>query len=272
VLSAGPVHPRISVTTISSWNWSVEQDVAFFRELGIGAMGIPTTKFTDSREQEIAALASSGLTFTAVSAGTGGGMIQSEDAALAELAATIDLAQHLGAPSLYFLTGPTPPRMATDQAFAALIACLPKVNAYAHARGVRLAIEHNSVSSRAIGFVHTLAGVAEISRAADVDICLELQNCWYESDLPRLFRDNAERFCIVQVSDFLIDEPLRNNRRVPGDGSMPLEWLIGEVLDAGYAGYFEIEVLGPAIEQEGYESAIRRSVEWLGERLVRWGA
>ncbi len=272
MLSAGAVHPRISVTTISSWSWTVEQDIAFFRQEGIGAMGVPTTKFGTNREADLAALAASGLTFTALSGGTGGGMVASEDAALAELSATIDAAHQLGAPSVYFLTGPTPLRMATDEAIAALIECMPKVNAYAHARGVRLAIEHNSVSSRAIGFVHTLAGVAEIARAADIDICLELQNCWYESGLPRLFRDNADRFCIVQVSDFLIDEPLRNNRRVPGDGSMPLEWLIGEVLAAGYNGYFEIEVLGPAIEQEGYESAIRRSVEWLAERLVRWGA
>lgn len=265
------VHPRISVTTISSWTWSIEQDVAFFKREGIGAMGVPTTKFTDRREEEIAALAASGLAFTALSTGTGGGMVESEEAALAELSGAIDIASRLGAPSLYFLTGPTPPRMATDDAFAALVRCLPAVNAYARERGVRLAIEHNSISSRAIGFVHTLAGVAEIARAADVDICLELQNVWYESGLPRLFRENVDRFCVVQVSDFLIDEPLRNNRRVPGDGSMPLEWMIGEVLDAGYAGMFEIEVLGPAIEQEGYESAIRRSVTWLAERLTRWG-
>lgn len=270
-MNPGPVHPRISVTTISSWTWSVEQDIAFFRQEGIGAMGVPTTKFTERREEEIDALASSGLAFTAVSGGTGSGMIESEQAALAELSSTIDIASRLGAPSLYFLTGPTPPRMATDDAIAALVRCLPGVNAYAHERGVRLAIEHNSISSRAIGFVHTLTGVAEIARAADIDICLELQNVWYESGLPRLFRENADRFCIVQVSDFLIDEPLRNNRRVPGDGSMPLEWLIGEVLEAGYSGYFEIEVLGPAIEQEGYESAMRRSVGWLGERLAKWG-
>ncbi len=264
-------HPRISITTISSWNWTIEQDIAWFKQEGIAAMGVPTTKFGEDREAAVAALASSGLTFTALSAGTGGGMVESEEAALAELAGTIDMAQRIGAPSLYFLTGPTPPRMSTDDAIAALIRCLPGVNAYAHDSGVRLAIEHNSISSRAIGFVHTVAGVAEIARVADVDICLELQNCWYEPDLPRLFRENVDRFCVVQVSDFLIDEPLRNNRRVPGDGSMPLEWMIGHVLDAGYEGFFEIEVLGPAIEKEGYESAMRRSVEWLAERLVNWG-
>jgi len=272
MLSEGFVHPRISITTISSWNWTVVEDIAWFKANGVTAMGVPTTKFSADSEAQIAALAASGLTFTALSAGTAGGMIESEEAALAELAGTIDIAQRLGAPSLYFLTGPTPPRMATDDATAALVACLPRVNAYAHERGVRLAIEHNSISSRQIGFVHTVAGVAEIARAADVDICLELQNCWYEPDLPRLFRDNVDRLCIVQVSDFLLGEPLRNNRRVPGDGSMPLEWLIGHVLDAGYKGYLEIEVLGPAIEEEGYDSAMRRSIDWLSERLVKWGA
>ena len=52
---------------------------------------------------------------------------------------------------------------------------------------------------------------------------------------------------------------------------MPLEWLIGALLDAGYAGMFDLELLGPAIEAEGYAGAIRRGLDWLSERLTRWG-
>lgn len=270
MLSGNPVHPRISVTTISSWNWSVEQDIAFFKQEGIGAMGIPTTKFGEGVDRDIDLLNGSGLTITAVSGLGSGPLVESGDATLASLKGPIDVAHRLGSPALYFLTGATPPRMATDEAYAALIRNLPKAHAYARERGVRLAIEHNSISSRDIGFVHTLAGVAEIARAADIDICLELQNCWYEHDLPRLFRENVGRFCVVQVSDFLVGEPLKFHRRVPGDGVMPLEWLLGEVLEAGYTGFFEIEVLGPAVESEGYASAIRRSVDWLAERFARW--
>ena len=51
------------------------------------------------------------------------------------------------------------------------------------------------------------------------------------------------------------------NRRVPGDGDMPLKWLIGEMLDAGYAGMFELEIIGPAITAEGSEPALRRAVD-----------
>jgi len=86
-----------------------------------------------------------------------------------------------------------------------------------------------------------------------------------------LFRENVDRFAVAQVSDYLVGETSRLNRRVLGDGSMPIEWLLGLLLDAGYAGMFEIETVGPAIEQEGYASAVRRSVDWLNERLVKWG-
>lgn len=270
-MSGTMVHPRISVTTISTWTWSVAQDIAFFREEGIGAMGVPMTKFGETYDAEVEALRASGLPITAISGAASSSLIESGEATLAALAPGIDVANRLSAPAFYIVTGPTPPRMPTDHAIAALVRCLPQATAHAREKGVRLAIEHNSISSRDIGFVHTLAGVAEIARAADIDICLELQNCWYEPDLPRLFRDNLDRFCVVQVSDFLVGEPLKFNRRVPGDGSMPLEWMIGELLDAGYHGFFEIELLGPAIEAEGYVPAMRRSIDWLTDRFVRWG-
>ena len=271
MLSGTPVHPRISVTTISTWNWSVAQDIAFFQKEGIAAIGVPMTKLGEGMDADVEALRASGLPITAVSGASSLSLIENEETTLAALATGIDVAQRLRAPSFYFVTGPTPPQMPTDHAIAALIRCLPQANAHAREKGVRLAIEHNSISSRDIGFVHTVAGVVEIAHAADVDICLELQNCWYEPDLPTLFRESLDRFCVVQVSDFVVGEPLKFNRRVPGDGSMPLEWMIGELLDAGYQGFFEIELLGPSIEAEGYVSAMHRSIAWLTERFERWG-
>jgi len=59
---------------------------------------------------------------------------------------------------------------------------------------------------------------------------------------------------------------LLGNRQADG------EFLLGELLAAGYTGAFEIEVLGPAVEAEGYESSLRRSLDWLNERLVKWDA
>ncbi len=43
------------------------------------------------------------------------------------------------------------------------------------------------------------------------------------------------------------------------------------LLDAGYRGMFELEIIGPDIEAEGYEPAITRSMDWLSGCLERLG-
>jgi hypothetical protein len=44
------------------------------------------------------------------------------------------------------------------------------------------------------------------------------------------------------------------------------------VLDAGYQGPFDLEILGPRIDEEGYRAPIARSLERLSEMLDRLGA
>lgn len=264
------VHPRVSVNPISSFNWRVEQDVEFYASVGVETIAVPYFKFADRPEAGIEAIRGAGFRCSTLSTG-GECLIESGEKTLEILRGAIDVASALDCPSLYTVTGPTLPGMTTDDAYARLVETLGPANAYARSRRVRIAVEHTAIATRQHGFVHTLADAVDLSRDADIGICLELQNCWYERHLERLFRENVERFAVVQVSDFLVGEELRYNRRVPGDGSMPLEWMLGLLLDAGYEGYFDLEILGPAIEAEGYPSAIRRSVEWISERFRTWG-
>lgn len=266
------VHRRIAVSGISSIRWPLAQDIAYLAGEGVGAIGVLSSKVDRdpaavAREIRDAGLAASCVT-AALPAGTM--LIGSGEATLAALRPPIALAAALGAPC-YFTSGATPPRMPTDLAFDALVAALPPVIEHARASGVRLALEHNNSSTRQNGFVHSLRDAIELSEATGIDVCLEIQNCWTERHLPEMIRDHVGRFAVVQVSDYLTGESAQLNRRVLGDGSIPLEWLLGLLLDAGFAGYFEIETLGPAIEAEGYETAIRRSIDWLNQRLVRWG-
>jgi sugar phosphate isomerase/epimerase len=48
---------------------------------------------------------------------------------------------------------------------------------------------------------------------------------------------------------------------VPGDGDIPLASILRNLDAAGYGGAFELELVGPQIESEGYESAIRRAID-----------
>jgi sugar phosphate isomerase/epimerase len=270
-MTRAAIHPRISVNGISSWQWTLEQDIAFYRAAGIGVVNIPFFKFSSDPAAGIEAIGRAGLRASSVAGGGRTSLVAGGSEALEALRPSIDVAGALGCPSCYFVAGSTPPRMPTDDAYDALVAALAPANAYARAKGVRLAIENNSTPTRDNGFIHTLADAADLARDADIAICLDLQNCWVERHLDRLFKENVGRFSIVQVSDFMVGEEQRLNRRVPGDGSMPLEWMLERLLDAGYEGFFDIEVLGPSIEAEGYASAIGRSVDWLSERLQFWG-
>ena len=44
------------------------------------------------------------------------------------------------------------------------------------------------------------------------------------------------------------------------------------MLAAGYEGCFDLELIGPRIEEEGYASALRRAVDNLGAILDALGA
>ena len=263
-------HPRISLNLASAFNWPLDRSLDFFLATGIGNITPALPRLGDNPVTGIRRIGESGLDCVSLVGGIHN-LLESGTATLEALQPLIDTAAALGAPSCYCLSGPAPPGMPTDHAFDRLAALVGPAVDHARGRGISLAIEHNSVATRKTGFVNTLADAATLSRETGLGICVELQNCWYERDLPRLFRENAHRFILVQCSDFVVGETLSYNRAVPGDGDIPLEWLIGELLDGGYRGFFDLEFLGPRIEDEGYESAIPRGLAWLSERLDAWG-
>jgi sugar phosphate isomerase/epimerase len=80
------------------------------------------------------------------------------------------------------------------------------------------------------------------------------------------------RVGLVQVSDYVLGDRTYPCRAVPGDGAIPLERLIGDLLDAGYAGVFDIELVGPRIAAEGPRVACTRAGEYVSEILLNLGA
>ena len=71
------------------------------------------------------------------------------------------------------------------------------------------------------------------------------------------------------MSDFKVGTVASSQRLVPGDGDIPIARILGDVLDAGYAGVFDLELIGAAIDAEGYDAAVPRAVDALGAMLDR---
>jgi sugar phosphate isomerase/epimerase len=91
-------------------------------------------------------------------------------------------------------------------------------------------------------------------------VCVELNSCWAERGFEATVAVAVHRIAHVQCSDALVGSLITPDRLVPGDGDIPLASRIRALARGGYAGAFEIEMVGPRIEEEGYESAIGRAV------------
>jgi sugar phosphate isomerase/epimerase len=189
----------------------------------------------------------------------------------ARLLRVIDTAATLDARTLVFTTGPSTP-LPWEEAADALEAALDPVLPHARANGVDFALEHTNSLRVDVGFVHSLRDVIDVARRLDTGVCVEINACWAERDLANTIADGIDRIRLVQVSDYRVGTRSTPDRLVPGDGDIPIARILAMVLDAGYRGDFDLELIGPEIDAEGYDAAIARSVDALTQVLDDLGA
>lgn len=268
------MHRRVSLSAISTFSWDLDADLRFYADAGITNVGISVAKLErHGWDDGTRRVADAGLRVTNL---IGLGPFQLArpdrwDAQRERIVRALDTATAVGAECLVFTTGPAGP-LPWDEAAGALEAALAPVLPEARSRGVPFAIEHTNSLRVDIGFVHTLADAIDLARRLDVGVCMEVNACWAERGLAETVTAGVDRLRLVQVSDFAVGTLSTPNRLVPGDGDIPLERILGGVLSAGYAGCFDLELVGPRIDEEGYESACRRSVDRLTAMLIALGA
>jgi sugar phosphate isomerase/epimerase len=262
--------PRISVSAISTFHWSLAEDLAFYARHGIADVGISVVKLERHGWADGAArVRDAGLRVTNL---IGLGPFQlARPAAWPDqqerLVRALDAATTVGAECLVFTTGPAGP-LSWEEAADALAEAMGPVLTEARARGVPFALEHTNPLRVDVGFVHTLRDVLDLAARLDVGVCMEVNACWAERGLAGTIAGGIDRLRLVQVSDFAIGTLTTPHRLVPGDGDIPLGRILRQVLDAGYRGVFDLELIGPAIEEEGYEPAVLRSLDRLDALLT----
>jgi sugar phosphate isomerase/epimerase len=268
------VHPRLSVSTISSRHLTLDQDLALYAELGIPRVGLAMAKLRAYGYANAARrMASEGVAVTGV-CGVNPIRLGDEEAwpeGRSDLLDCAEAAAAMGAPTVVVTSG-APGRLTWEQAAKRLSAALAPVLAACEPLGITLGLEHSNALRLDVGFVQTLADAVDLARDMGCGVCMEVNACWMERGLAATLRRSADVLTLVQVSDYVVGTAASPDRAVPGDGDIPLESVLGEVLDAGYDGLFEIELIGPRIEAEGYASAIVRAVERTGRILDRLGA
>jgi sugar phosphate isomerase/epimerase len=255
-------HPRLSVSEMCTYPLAFADELAIWDELGVRRVGVITAKVDAfGREAAIATMKKRSMTATTViTAQFDLSAPETWDATRVVMKEAIDLATKIGG-CTYFTPGRRDGR-SFDELAATLASAVAPCAAYAQSCGVRLAIEPSLRTD--VSFVHTLRDGFDVAERASIDVIADLGNCWMERDYEDSVRRAGPRIAAVQFADAVFGSaghPPPGGRAVPGDGDLPINRFIEAALDAGYAGLFELEQVGPLIEAEGHREALRRGVE-----------
>ena len=178
----------------------------------------------------------------------------------------IQTAKSLGARSIYMLTGGHGSLTWEEAAEVFRTAIAPCV-IQAKEAGIALMVENSAPAYADIHIAHTLRDAVTLAESAGVGVCIDLFACWTEAGL----RESIERAMpgchLVQVCDYVYGDRSLPSRAVPGEGAIPVRRILEWTLQAGYAGAFDIELIGPRIDAEGRLEAVRRAADILGETL-----
>ena len=186
------------------------------------------------------------------------------------LSAQIEVAVALGAKSIYMLTGGHG-EMLWEQAAEVFVNAVAPCAAQAREAGIALMIENAPPQYADIHIAHTLRDTISLAEMAGIGVCVDLFSCWTEPDLKALIERAVPHCDLVQVSDYILGDRGLPARAVIGDGCMPISFMLKCFLDAGYQGSFDMELLGPRIDDEGALQATARAGAGLGDLLQRLG-
>lgn len=264
------MHPRLSVSAISTNKWGQQQDLEFYQEAGITNVGLSLRKLEAmGLETASRAVLDAGLRVTNV---LGLGFPLTERGAWTvhqrRLCAALEASAAMGAGCFVLTTGPVGP-MTWEDAAATLAVALGPVLQAASSLDVPLLIEHTNSLRVDVSFVHRLADAVDLARGLGAGVLMELNACWAERDLAGTIARAVDTVGLVQVSDFVVGTLATPDRAVVGDGDIPFDRIVGQLEAAGYRGVYDIELIGPRIEAEGYRAAIARSVDAMTGLLDR---
>jgi sugar phosphate isomerase/epimerase len=254
------VHPRVSVHSVTFLGATVPEMHRHWQDLGVGRLSLIGSQLSEPELPRLVTECGYSVDTVYHLFGSGEGLNH-----------VIDAAAALGARVVYMLTGGRGElgwEQAAERFCGAVAPCVRRADDV----GVALAIENASALYADMHIAHTLRDTIDLAEMAGVGICIDLFGCWAEAGLADLLTRALPRIEQIQLSDYVLGDRALPARAVPGDGAIPIETFVGQALAGGYAHGFDLELLGPRIEQEGRFEAAQRGCETVSMMLERLGA
>ena len=262
-------HPRLAVSSVCSFAWSLDEDLRYWDSEGIDHVSIAYVTMQAAGLRRPSGGARRGTAgeqphrcrpLSGSTARTSGPACSTICCPLIDAAAAVDA-------GCLVLTPGGAGSLSWEEAASRFTDVYGPVADAARERGVLFALENTGWLRFENGFTTTLRDTVDLAETVGAGLCVEINNCWMERDLAGVFARAADRFLVFQLSDYVEGTGRTPARAVPGDGMIPLRRIVTEVLEAGYHGPFEVEILGPAIEAEGVTAAVGRALTWCSSLL-----
>lgn len=264
---------RLSINEMTTYRWSFEEDVARYKAAGVAGMGVWRQKLSDfGEERGVELLADSGLRVSNVL--WAGGFTGSEGRnfreSLEDARDALRLSGAVRADCLVLYSGA---RCGHTHNHARRLVrdALRELAPLAEELGVALALEPLDA-----------ACAGECTFLTDMDATLELLHS-VGSSAARLVFDTyhfghvaavRERLAelapwigVVHLGDSRTPPQAEQNRCLLGDGRVPVGEIVHRLENAGYKGYYDVELLGEEVESADYEHVIAHSqrtfAQWL---------
>lgn len=256
---------QLAMNEMTTYRWSFEQDVTQYRAVGVPAIGVWRQKVSDfGEEKAVELLQESGLKVSSLlwAGGFTGSEGRSFKESLDDAREAIRLAGEMGAGCLIVYSGARAGHT-VNHARRILKSALIELAPLADELGVALAIEPMHAACAAdwtflTDLEQTLATLDEVGSPA-VKLCFDAYHLGLAPDVVERIPQIASRLALVQLGDAK-SPPQEEAHRCPlGEGIIPLPEIVAALHDAGYDGFFEVELMGEEIEAADYNELLVQS-------------
>lgn len=258
---------ELSVSETTTYRWSFDQDALAYSEAGIPAMGVWREKLGDFGVLKAAEL----LTDQNVKASHlfwAGGFTGSDgrrfSESLQDAKEAIQEAADIDCRCLAICTG-SEGGHTRNHARRLVAEAIRELVPFADVHGVTLALEpmHPGCAENWTFLTSLDDTVRFIDDFADPRVKVVLDTYHLGNDPAVLERVESivPYLALVQLGDFRIPPNGEQNRCRLGDGVIPLREIVAALIDAGYQGYFDVELMGEELEACDYRLLLEHAKE-----------
>lgn len=258
---------ELSVSETTTFQWSFEEDVAQYAAAGVPAIGIWRHKLSDCglpRAVELLERGRLAVSHLSWAGGFTGADGRSFRESVDDAVEAVHSAAQLNCRTLVLYSGPRAGHT-HNHARRLFVTALKELAPLAAESNVTLAVKpmHPGCAGQWT-FLTSLDDTLDLlNQVASpwVKMVLDTYHLGQNGDLLHRIADLSDRVAIVQLGDAERPPNGEQNRCRLGQGVVPLKEIVAALRAAGYNGYYDVELLGEAIEPADYRSLLEHAKE-----------